>query len=411
MKYINIVTKLPHFKDLELLKNLNKYEAHSMQGQIPVVWDKAKDFLVWDRHGNQFMDFTSGICVANCGHGNRDVMNAIRKKINRPLAHSYTFGTEVRYNFIKELVETCYPKGKAFLVSAGTEATEVACKLMRSYGLKEGRNIIYSVKGAMHGRTLLAERLKGINEDNKWATNWSEEYPEFDHLHPFEKSFQEEFRNDIKYRGIAGIIIESYQGWSASFYPKQYIQDLVKFAKDNNILVCFDEIQGGFGRTGKMFAYEHYDIDRPDLICLGKGISSSVPLSGVIGRKDIIDCVDVGSMSSTHSANPIACSAGLANLKYLKKHKLIERSEKLGNQMINFLRDYLKLNIEGHGLLCAIHTKTEKEADKIVMECFKKGLLLIRTHKTSVKIAPPLTITDEALTEGLEIIASVMKEK
>jgi len=413
MKYAKIVTQLPHFKDLELLKNLNKYEAHSMQGQIPVVWDKAKDFLVWDRHGNQFIDFTSGICVANCGHGNRDVMNAIRKKINRPLAHSYTFGTEVRYNFIKELIETCYPKGKAFLVSAGTEATEVAVKLMKSYGLKKGRNVIYSVKGAMHGRTMLAERLKGETKENSWAFNTNEEYKDVGYINPFQEnieSFINIFDNG-KSRGVAGIIIESYQGWSAKFYPKQYIQYLVKWAKNNDILVCFDEIQGGFGRTGKMFAYEHYDIDRPDLICLGKGISSSVSLSGVIGRKDIIDCVDVGSMSSTHSANPIACSAGLANLKYLKKHKLVERSAKLGYSMINFLTDYLGLKVEGNGLLCAIHTENEKEADRIVMKCFKKGLLLIRTHKNSVKIAPPLTITDEALTEGLEIIASVVKEK
>lgn len=403
MKYAKITTALPHKEDIKYFKELNKYEAHSMQGQIPVVWDRAKDFLVFDRHGNQFIDFTSGICVTNCGHGNTEIMNAIRKKINRPLAHSYTFGTEIRYNFIKELVNACYPKGKAFLVSAGTEATEVACKLMRNYTKKK---ILISISGAMHGRTMLAEQLKG---DFSWAdinTNvWHLPFPEVN------SKFKESIFGFNQWDKVAGFIIESYQGWSAQFYPKRWMQDLIKFAKEKNILVCFDEIQGGFGRTGKMFAYEHYEIDRPDLICFGKGISSSVPLSGVIGRKEIIDSVDVGSMSSTHSANPISCAAGLANLKYIKKHNLIDRAETLGNQMINYLTDYLGLKIEGNGMLCAIHTIDEKVADEIVMECFKRGLLLIRTHKSSVKIAPSLAIKEEALTEGLEIISEVIKKR
>lgn len=414
MKYTKIVTELPHKEDLKLLNDINKYEAHSMQGQIPVIWDKAKDFIVYDRHGNQFIDFTSGICVTNCGHGNDEVMTAIRKEINKPLAHSYTFGTEIRYNFIKELVNTCYPKGKAFLVSAGTEATEVAVKLMR---LKRRRKVILSFYGCMHGRTSLAENLKGMYD---WATIDDNiihlRFPEPN------ANFKEEldialltenrtnWSNKVLIDNIAGVMIESYQGWSAKFYPKQYIQDLIKWAKERGILICFDEIQGGFGRTGKMWAYEHYDIDKPDLICLGKGISSSVPLSGVIGKKDIIDCVDEGSMSSTHSANPISCSAGLANLKYLKNSKLIKRSKELGTIMFNFF-DKMNLKVEGHGLLCAIHTITPKDADEIVLECFKRGLLLIRTHRESIKIAPPLTISEEALIEGLEIIKKVIEER
>jgi 4-aminobutyrate aminotransferase-like enzyme len=331
-------------------------------------------------------------------------MKAIRDKVSGvPLAHAYTFGTEIRYDFIKELVDSCYPKGKAFLVSAGTEATEVACKLMRYYTKKK---IIISIAGCMHGRTMLTEQLKG---DFTWAdltTNiWHLPCPKVGN------SFKEDIFGFNDWDKVAGFIIESYQGWSATFYPKQWIQDLIKFAKEKNIPVCFDEIQGGFGRTGKMFAYEHYEIDKPDLICFGKGVSSSVPLSGVIGRKDIIDSVPVGSMSSTHSANPIACAAGLANILYIKKYKLVERSEKLGNSMINYLTDYLGLKVEGNGMLCAIHTINAKDADEIVMECFKRGLLLIRTHKESVKIAPPLTISSEALTEGLEIIGDVIKKK
>lgn len=413
MSYIKIKTSLPHKKDIELLKDINKYEANSMQGQIPIIWDKAKDFLVWDSHGNQFIDFTSGMCVTNCGHGNEDIVDAIKKQINKPLTYSYTFGTKIRYKFLKELINTCYPKGKAFLVSSGTEATEVACKLMRMKGLQENphKKVIISFEGSMHGRTMTAEKLKGQTKDNEWAEPWDSTFVKL----PFPKE-DSRFEVDLYryYQGsladICGVMIESYQGWSARFLPKEYIKQIITEAKDFKWLICFDEIQSGLGRTGKMFAWEHYEINRPDLICFGKGISSSVPLSGVIGRKDIIDIPEVGSMSSTHSANPICCSAGLANLKYLKKYKLIENAERLGNKIFHYLTD-LGLNIRGKGLAWAILTDTEKEADKISLECFKKGLLVVKTHRKSVKLVPPLTITEGALYEGLKIIKEVIRGK
>ena len=187
--------------------------------------------------------------------------------------------------------------------------------------------------------------------------------------------------------------------------PFYYIKQLAKFALNNDILICFDEVQGGFGRTGRMFAYQHYDVV-PDLICLGKGISSSVPLSAVIGRKDILDIPEVGAMSSTHSANPIACATGLGVLKEIDN--LIERANRLGAILIPHLMD-MDLKVKGWGLMCAIHTKDVETADKICFECFKKGLLLIKTHKPSVKIAPPLTIKDAALLEGLDVIEEVIK--
>lgn len=419
MRYIKLVTKIPHPEDIKDYKKFDNFEARSMHGQLPVFWHKAKDFLVYDRWGNRFLDFTSGIAVSNTGHGNKEIIKGIKLFLNRPILHSYTFPTDIRYWFLRELVETCYPEGKAFLMSSGTEATECACKLMRLWGLKQNKNKlkIISFYDSMHGRTALAQQLKGI--DDEWV---GYKDPNIIHL-PFPKP-SSNFLEDItqNYYGnlneIAGIILESYQGWSARFYPSNYINQIFDFAKVYNYLICFDEIQSGFGRTGKMFAYEHYlQPQKPDLICLGKGISSSLPLSAVIGRKDLLNIPEVGSMSSTHSANPLSCIAGLKNLLEIQRRNLIEETASKGKIVSNFFEqnvDKIMKNgwkINGEGLVWAIVTNTEEEATRIVLKCFKKGLLLIWTHRNSIKICPPLTIKKEALLEGLNIIKDAVNKK
>jgi len=195
---------------------LDKYEARSMHGQLPVVWKRAKDCYVWDTNDKKYIDFTSGICVANAGHSNASICNAIRKQTNGELLHSYTFPTEIRAKFIKELVDTCYPGGKAFLTSAGTEATEVACKLMRMYTKK---NVLVSFKGSMHGRTMLTEQLKNNNPMTK--QKWVDSSVFIENLDfPTKDSNFYSYIDYICSGEIAGIIIESYQGWSAKFYPK-----------------------------------------------------------------------------------------------------------------------------------------------------------------------------------------------
>ncbi|KKM13384.1 hypothetical protein LCGC14_1716810, partial [marine sediment metagenome] len=184
-------------------------------------------------------------------------------------------------------------------------------------------------------------------------------------------------------------------------YPKKYIQDLVMWCRKHKILVCFDEIQGGMGRTGKLFNYMHYGVE-PDLVCVGKGFSSSIPLSGVLGKKWILDLPEIGSMSSTHSANPLACTVGLANFKEIQR--LIPNSERLGKLLHRELKKiFPKCEINGKGLLAGIIMPRE-EATKICYKAMKKGLLLILTHTDSIKIAPPLCITKKNLLKGLDIL-------
>lgn len=441
-KFRKIRTKIPVPESISIFEDLEKYESRSMHGGLPIVWERAEDFRVFDKYGNCWIDFTSTILLTNAGHSNSKVISAIQEKLNQKLLHTYTFAHETRAQFLKKLIEMTPPYlEKAFLLSAGTEATECAVKLMRMRGqtIKPSKIKIISFLGSMHGRTMAAEMLKGDPKLSAWI---GYKDPNIHHL-PFPypwliaKTFQEShdwakhFRKDmeelqkktgIDFNDICGFMIESYQGWAASLFPKEYIKELFGFAKKHNILVTFDEIQGGFGRTGKLFAYQHYEIE-PDLVCLGKALSGSLPISAIIGKKEIMDLPEVGSMSSTHSGNPLCCAAALANLEAIESENLIEESARKGeilHKLLNELKDkypdYIGY-IFGKGLVAAIittnpetHQFDDSIASRICERAMQKGLLLIHTGRESVKIGPPLTIPDEALIEGVKVLEECFEE-
>lgn len=437
-KFRKIRTAIPTPGTEKILKTLHKYESRSMHGQLPVIWEKAKDFQVFDKAGNTWIDFTSTIFVANTGHSNKKIIKSLQEQLKKPLLHTYTFPSEIRAKFLKKLVEmTPAFCQKSFLMSSGTEASECAIKLIRMYGQKtnEKKIGIIAFTGSMHGRTMGAEMLRGNKEMLKWI---GFKDPNIFHI-PFpypwlannaNYDWEEHFNNDIAalkkngadFSKIAGFAIESYQGWGAILYPAKYIQALAKFAKEHNILLMFDEIQSGFGRTGKLFCYQHYGVE-PDLLCLGKGISGGVPLSAVIGRKEILDTPEFGSMSSTHSAQPLGCAAGLANLEEIQTKNLVKESAKKGlvlHKKLSELKSKHNKHISyilGKGLVAAILTKNTESgepnpvlATKVCEKAMQKGLLLVHTGRESIKIGPPLTIPDKALIEGIEVIDECFKE-
>jgi len=240
------------------------------------------------------------------------------------------------------------------------------------------------------------------------------------------KHFEDDMRilkaKGVNFADITGFMVESYLGCGSIFYPVSYIKALVDFAKEHDCLVTFDEIQGGFGRTGKLFVYQHYDVD-PDLLCLGKALSGSLPLSAVIGSQRIMDLPEFGSMSSTHSANPLCCAAGLANLEAIEKENLIEESARKGeilHHRLNLIKEKYSDRISyifGKGLLAGIifkHPKTGKPdglfPSRVCEKAMQKGLLLVHTGRESIKIGPPLTIPAGALEEGLDVIDESIAE-
>ena len=215
---------------------------------------------------------------------------------------------------------------------------------------------------------------------------------------------------------ICGVMLETFQGWGAIFYPKNYVKAFRKLTSRLNILLAFDEMQSGFGRTGKNFGFMHYEVE-PDLICCGKGMGGGLPLSGVIGRAEIMDLPDVGNMSSTHSGNPMLCAVGLAVLDELEEKNLVAESERKG-KILNELLEAIKIEFSDQvqriickGLIASIMFKVSvsgapdsETASKVSELCMQKGLLVVHTGRESIKLGPPLTISDSALIEGVSVL-------
>ena len=398
-----------------------------MHGQLPIAWSKAKNYNIYDIAGNKFIDFTSTIFVTNVGHSNNRIKKYLNRAINSNLIHSYAYINKIRQKYIQKLIKFC-GKGfeKAFLMSAGTEATEAAFKLMRMYGSKKKKKRlgIICLEGNWHGRTMASQMMSGNLKQREWIGYQDKDIHHIEFPYPWlvKKGKEEEFlKNSLKKlkkkinlrTDICGVMLETFQGWGALFYPKNYIKLLKKICKENDILISFDEMQSGFSRTGKNFGFQHYDII-PDLICCGKGMGGGVALSGVIGKKKIMDLPEIGNMSSTNSANPLARNAGLAVIEEILSKKLTKKSELNGiylhKALIKISSKYKNLfNVYGKGLIAAMifNNKIKNinmKLRKLVELCIKDGLLMVYTGRESVKIGPPLTITKDAIKEGTDII-------
>ena len=436
-EYRKIHTPIPAPGTEAILSDLEACESRSMQGQLPLVWDRATNFSIYDKAGNQWIDFTSTIFVANIGHSNPRLISAVKRVLDRNLIHTYAYPNEIRSQYLKKLVAFAGPDfEKGFLVSSGTEATEAALKLMRLNGTKQGkkRNGVICLDGNWHGRTMGAQLMCSSFEQKDWIGNND---PNIHHI-PFpypwelgEKSPEAFLQEGLKHlerkkidlaKDICGFMLETFQGWGAVFYPKEFVQAIEKICIEKNILLVFDEMQSGFARTGKKFGYEHYGV-KADMIVCGKGMGSGFPLSGIIGSSGVMDIPAVGSMSSTHSANPIVCTAGLVTLDEIKSNKLVEESERKGVLLHNNLNALKKkysdriTYVLGRGLIAAVlfcksgGTEPDAEFTSQVAElCMRKGLLVVHTGRESIKIGPPLTISDDALLEGIEVLDEAIAE-
>jgi 4-aminobutyrate aminotransferase-like enzyme len=436
-KYRRIKTKLPVPESLPIFESLGQTEPRSMMGQPPVVWDKAEDFMVSDPWGNRWIDWSSGVLITNAGHGRKEIRAALREVIDRGLLASYVFVHERRARLAQMLRELSPDpqKYRVFLMSTGSEATENCIKLSKTYGRQKygpTKKYFVSFDYAFHGRTMGAQLAGGVERQKQWMVDRDSSFVQV----PFPDGYKNEdisfdlFLKTLKEKGVppqhvAGVMTETYQGGGPDFLPVNYAQKLEAFCREYDIVMCYDEVQAGFGRTGKMFGYQHYGV-RPDLIACGKGISSSLPISAVIGREDIMGLYPPGSMTSTHSGSPLPVAAAIASLEIIQKEGLVERAARLGNILILELhrlrQKYPQVLgcVQGKGLVAGIQvvkrgTKTPDPeiALKINIACFHKGLLMfapVGAEGDCIKIAPPLTIPEDALRESIQVLEEAVDE-
>ena len=373
-KYRSIKTKIPVPASAALLKEMQKYEASEMcNHELPVIWDRADDFQVHDKWGNTWIDFTSGIFVASVGHASREVSAAVLKMAKNKLLHAYVFPNEARLKLAKELC-SLVKMDKVLLTVTGSEANDAVIQMMRHN--RKGK--ILSIKGAYYGSTTACRQLAE---------------------HTIDESVKSE---GFDPKAVSGIFLQAFRGRDAKFMPYDWVREWVKWAQKNKIPVGFDEMQSGFARTGKWFGFQHYGI-KPDFITIGKAFGGGLPISAVVGRKELLQFS--GDLWSTHTGNPVCCGAALAVLKTIKEKKLVEKTAEKDKWLRElFKKSFPNNEVYGKGMIWAIWTGDSKITQKIIQRCAEKGLLLVSTHGPAIKIGPPLTIPDGALREGIDVI-------
>jgi 4-aminobutyrate aminotransferase/diaminobutyrate-pyruvate transaminase/4-aminobutyrate aminotransferase/(S)-3-amino-2-methylpropionate transaminase len=433
--YRRIVTPIPAPGSVAALEKLHRYEPVAMRGQPPVVWHRAEGFQVWDAYGNQWIDWSSGVLITNAGHGRKEIVDAIVEQANSHLLTNYCFPSEIRARLVERLAGILPdPLKKIFLLTTGSETVECAIKLCRSHGVKAGgrkKHVIVSFEKAFHGRTLGSQQTGGIPSLKEWIVNLD---PGFVQV-PFPDGFRtpdtsfESFGRALRAQGvepqdIAGVILETYQGGSAAFAPPEYMQALRQWCDGHKALLVCDEVQAGFGRCGSLWGFEQYGIV-PDLACFGKGISSSLPLAAVAGRADVMDLHPAGSMTSTHTGNPVCCAAALASIDLVLKENLTENARRVGGRLHGHLariaRRFRRIgNVSGKGLVagvaCVAPGSLEPDPDlafDVVRKCVEKGVLMfspVGFGGATVKISPPLVITEAAVDDSVSALEEAFAE-
>jgi 4-aminobutyrate aminotransferase-like enzyme len=431
-----IVTKLPVPESLPVLLALEHFEPSSMQGQPPLVIDRAKGGNVFDRWGNMWLDWSSGVLISNVGNGHPAIVAALRDMLERPLLSTYVFPHEKRAELVELLAGLVpFPGYKVFLLTTGSEATENCIKLARTWGLARygpERRILVTFENAFHGRTMGAQLAGGNPAQKAWLGRLDDSFVQV----PFPDGYANKdlgfdlFRKTLAQKGVkasqvCGVMTESFQGVGPDFFPNVYARQLESWCRESDALLIVDEVQAGFGRTGKWFAFEHYGIV-PDLIACGKGISGSLPLSAVIGRSDVMELYPPGSMTSTHSGSPLPVASAVASVKALQHGKYLQNAQELdpvlreGLMRVSARHSECVGSVRSRGLVAGVRLvkRGTGEPDPtaalaVNTACFHKGLLMFAPVGASgecIKIAPALDISPEALREGLDTLGEAMDE-
>jgi len=401
---------------------------------LAVYADRASNAELWDIEGKRYIDFASGIAVLNTGHRHPSIVKAIGAQLEKLIHTCFQVTPYASYIELCEQLNKLAPgptPKKSMLFSTGAEAIENAMKIARYHTKRSG---VIAFSGSFHGRTLAAMTLTGKVQPYK--AGFGPMLPSVFHA-PFPNAYhgvsasdsleaiEALFKSDIDPQQVAAIVIEPVQGEGGfNIAPPEFLRSLRALCDKHGIMLIIDEIQTGFGRTGKMFAVEYSGIE-PDLMTVAKSIAGGVPLSGLVGKADIMDSPPPGGLGGTYAGSPLGCAAALAVLDVMKNEKLLERSLKLGERLQARLRTLQKRfpligEIRGIGSMVAIELVKNGKAEQpdadvtraLVQSAARHGLLILScgVYGNVIRFLAPLTIPEALLDEGLDKLEAALAE-
>lgn len=416
---VKIRTSIPGPRSLELAKRREDSVANGHGSVCGIYIEKAIGSNLIDVDGNIFIDYAGGIGTMNVGHSHPKVIDAINKQMNRYVHPCFTVAPYEPYvNLAQRLSDIIPIKGdcKSVFFNSGAEAVENAIKISKTY---TGRSDILVFSHAYHGRTHMTMSM--TYKENPYKKGFG---PFLDNVHriDFPKQDLELSSLKIDHGSLACVVIEPVAG-EGGFIPVSHdaMGQIRTFCDDNDIVMVADEVQTGFGRTGSLFSMEQFEVE-PDLITLAKSIAGGLPLSGVVGRSEIMDSAHVGGIGGTFGGNPVSCAAALAVLDIMEDERLPERALEIGKEiieMINILKKHVPWisEVRGLGAMQGISiiddqgNPDKEHAYRIHQNALKNGLVMITagTHGNIIRTLMPLVITEEELEESLEILSSALK--
>ncbi len=390
-----------------IIAKTDKYLMHTY-GRFPIAIEKGKGSWVWDAEGNKYLDFTSGIAVTNLGHSHPDIKKAISEQSKKILHTSNLFYNDTQAEFAKLLVNRSFAD-KVFFCNSGTEANEGAIKLARKWGeANGGKYKIVHASDSFHGRTMGS--LSATNK--KYQSGFKPLVPGFKavrygHIDSLKKALDD--------KKVCAVILEPIQGENGVIIPPpDYIAKAKKLCTAKKVLLILDEIQVGFGRTGKLFAYQHSSIE-PDIMTLAKALGGGIPCGAFLAKDKIAKYLEPGNHGTTLGGNPLAMSVGLASLSRIIKDRLPTKAAKNGKYFLSNLKElqstYTELikDARGMGLILGLEFKDHETAKKIVTKSVENGLLTILTEQTVMRMLPPLNVSQNEIDAAIKKITQALE--
>ena len=432
---IRLKTALPGPRSLELAARRDAAVPRGVGHATPVYAASARGALLTDVDGNVLIDFAGGIGTLNVGHANPEVVRAAAAQLERFTHTCFSVVPYEAYVALAEKLNALAPgRGpkKTMLANSGAEALENAVKIARH---ATGREAVVVFDHAFHGRTLLTMTMTSKVRPYKFG--FGPFAPEVYRLpYPYEyrgryagpsasaAALEEFFKTQVAAEKVACVVLELVLGEGGFVVaPREYVDALARICREHGILLVADEVQTGFGRTGRLFACEHYGLE-PDLVTMAKSLAGGLPLSAVTGRADVMDAAQVGGLGGTYTGNPVACAAALAAIEFLEKQRLVERAAAIGRMVeARFCRFAERFpfvgDARGLGAMRALEIvrdgagrEPDKDrTDRILRLAYEKGLVLVGagTYGNVIRTLMPLVITDDELAEGLDVLEHALQ--